>query len=319
MSRNKEKVPLVSLGMPVFNGERYLNDAIQSLLAQSFEDFEIVIADNASTDRTRSICERYLRDKRVRYCRFEENRGAAPNYNYAFWISRGKYFKWAAYDDLLEPRYLEKCVAAFEAAPDAAVVYSQATLIDEHGKPLGQDRVSIALDAGPYERLRHFYRVIDLANPIFGLIRADLLERTRLIDSFIGSDLVLLAELLMLGRFCEVEEPLFKRRIHAQSSCIANVEKAALLAWFNTSKRRILDVLPRQMRLSLEFAISATQVPPTLGERAGCLAATVAFQWGRAFVRSIKKRRQRERLRRSAPLLSAAAEGEKGGGARARG
>src|SRR5690242_8968780 len=112
--------PKVTVGMPVYNGERYMRFALDSLLAQDFQDFEIVISDNASTDRTSEICAEYAaRDSRVRYHRNATNIGASPNYNRTFELARGQYFKWCAHDDVCLPSFLSKCVATMEAAPSS--------------------------------------------------------------------------------------------------------------------------------------------------------------------------------------------------------
>ena len=97
--------PRVSVGIPVFNGERFLAETIESILAQTFKDFEIVISDNASTDRTEEICRSYAaRDPRIRYNRNDTNRGAAWNHNRVFELARGEYFKWQSHDDFCAPR-----------------------------------------------------------------------------------------------------------------------------------------------------------------------------------------------------------------------
>ena len=116
------RAPRVSVGLPVFNGERYLARAIESVLRQDFADFELVVSDNASTDRTGEICEEYARrDARVRYVRNPRNLGAGPNYDRCFRLARGEYFKWAAHDDRLAPDYLSQTGAALDAAPDAVL------------------------------------------------------------------------------------------------------------------------------------------------------------------------------------------------------
>src|SRR5687767_9303189 len=115
--------PRVSIGLPVFNGESHLALALDSVLAQTFGDFELVISDNGSTDSTRQICEDYAkRDARIRYLRSDENRGAAWNYNRVFERSRGAFFKWMAHDDLIAPQYLERCVEALDRAPATTVL-----------------------------------------------------------------------------------------------------------------------------------------------------------------------------------------------------
>ncbi len=107
--------PKVSVGMPVYNGAETLPAALDSLLAQTYTDFEVLINDNASTDATEAICRAYAaRDSRIRYERNSANLGAAGNFNRVFERARGAYFKWFACDDLLAPDYLAECVAALE-------------------------------------------------------------------------------------------------------------------------------------------------------------------------------------------------------------
>src|SRR5512141_2931759 len=114
--------PRISIGLPVYNGEKYLELTIKSILAQSFTDFELIIADNASTDRTQEICQIYAaRDRRIRYLRNEQNLGAAPNHNRVFQLSSGEYFKWSGYDDLIKPDFLAKCIDILDRNPSVAI------------------------------------------------------------------------------------------------------------------------------------------------------------------------------------------------------
>src|SRR5215831_17134423 len=102
-------VPVATIGIPVYNGEAYLEEAIRSALAQTADDLEVVISDNASTDRTAEICNDYAQqDSRVRYFRNPRNLGAAPNYNIVLANARGRYFKWLAHDDRISPSYVAK-------------------------------------------------------------------------------------------------------------------------------------------------------------------------------------------------------------------
>jgi glycosyltransferase involved in cell wall biosynthesis len=129
---------LVSIGLPVYNGERYLAQALDSLLSQSHENLEILIADNASTDASEAICRDFAaRDPRIAYHRHPRNLGAAANYNFVFRRARGAYFRWAAHDDICMPRLVERCVAALEAAgPSAVLAYPRTRLIDAEGRVL---------------------------------------------------------------------------------------------------------------------------------------------------------------------------------------
>src|SRR5687767_6137887 len=109
--------PALSIGLPVYNGERYLREAIGSILSQDFTDFELIISDNASTDGTAAICAFYAaRDARIRYHRSETNLGAAPNHRRVFELARAPFFKWAAHDDSGSPQLLERCVQTMYAA-----------------------------------------------------------------------------------------------------------------------------------------------------------------------------------------------------------
>ena len=108
-----ESVPRVTIGLPVYNGENYLAAAIESLLSQTFTDFELVICDNGSTDRTEQVCRAYAaRDARIRYYREVENRGLAWNFSRTFELARGEYFKWHAHDDLCGPTLLRGALEA---------------------------------------------------------------------------------------------------------------------------------------------------------------------------------------------------------------
>ena len=110
-----DRIPKVSIGMPVLNGENYIEPAIRSILAQTYSDFELIISDNASQDRTEEICLYYAKkDRRIRYHRNDSNIGAARNFNRTVELAKGQYFKWAAHDDTLAPEYLEKCLEVLE-------------------------------------------------------------------------------------------------------------------------------------------------------------------------------------------------------------
>ena len=164
------------MGLPVYNGARYLAEALESLLSQTFGDFELLIGDNGSTDGTTEIAREIAsRDARVRHLHSPENRGAAWNYNRLFHESRGRYFRWAAHDDLCAPTYLERVVAALEdATEDVVSAHSLTTLIDEHGDVTGDwdDEFSLA-NGDPASRVVDLVRHIVMSNVFFGLTRRE--------------------------------------------------------------------------------------------------------------------------------------------------
>ena len=127
---------MVSIGVPVYNGEAFLEEKLDSLLARTFEDFEPIILDNASTDRTGEIARRLAaRDGHVRYHRHPENLGLTANYNGLIRMASGELFKWATADDLCRPTFLEHCVAALREIPDAVLAYPRTQAIDQAVKP----------------------------------------------------------------------------------------------------------------------------------------------------------------------------------------
>jgi glycosyltransferase involved in cell wall biosynthesis len=263
-------VPTVSIGLPVFNGGNYIRSAIDSLLSQTFDDFELIISDNASTDDTRDICLQYVSlDARVRYHRFDTNQGAHPNYNFIFKSARGRYFKWAAHDDECHPDFLSLCVRAFEEGPSSIVlVHSKEHFIDEEGKIIEEIPSRFSLETRQHHahrRLAHVLKVVGTATAIFGLMKTDALKKTRLLGTFIGSDQVLLAEMAMLGEIVEVPQFLFRRRIHPEISTVACRNNDARLAWHSSEKTRYKSILPPDMLLPREFirGVHHFTIPPS--------------------------------------------------------
>ena len=241
-------MPDVTLGMPVYNGVNFIAEAIESLLAQTFADFELIISDNGSTDDTASICRRYVkRDPRIRYFRSDCNRGAAWNYNRTFELSHGTYFKWVGHDDICAPQFLEQCINAFnESGPSTVLCYPRTSFIDAsgqvikhfNGKELSHynDNLDLRFE-GPIRRMNHALKHLRRCNSVFGLIRSNALRKTGLIGDFVASDQTLLYGLALLGRFREIPERLFYRRIHADQYLEANKTYGERLAWFNPQKR----------------------------------------------------------------------------------
>jgi glycosyltransferase involved in cell wall biosynthesis len=227
--------PAVSIGVPVFNGAAFIAQALDSLLAQSFQDFEIIISDNASTDETQSIAQDYaMRYPCIKYMRQEGNLGASHNFNTVFRHSRGRYFKWHAHDDLLDPRFLEKTVTKLDQQDDAALCYSQIKWIDIEGDPLELEHFwANSFDPAPVRRFhnllhykgQHFYE-------IYGLIRAEALEHIELFSPRADTERLILAQLALHGPFVQVEDALFLSRIHpgqAQWQCLDASSRRAWL------------------------------------------------------------------------------------------
>lgn len=211
--------PRLSIGLPVYNGEKFLKEAIDSLLAQTFDDFELIIADNASTDKTEEICKAYAaQDKRIRYYRNQKNIGCARNFNYVFELSSGEYFKWAAYDDLHAPDFITKCVEVLDKDPTVILCHSQVSLIDEHSKILRTYDIKLKTDSPKPQERFHELMTKHLCYQCYGVIRASALKIAPLMGSYGLSDGIFLLRLGIIGKFYEIPDRLFFARIHPQQS-----------------------------------------------------------------------------------------------------
>jgi glycosyltransferase involved in cell wall biosynthesis len=233
--------PRVSIGVPVFNGARHLATCLDSLLAQTYDDLEIVVSDNASTDDTAAICGAYSQhDERIRYIRQGKNVGAAANYNLLVRRATGELFKWAAHDDVCAPELIERCVDALDRSPRDVLAFPKTGFIDDGGQPLSGYEAPIIWTNQPlaFDRLGEHLAVPQaslhhLCTRQFGLIRRESLLKTGLIRSHPASDLVLLLELALIGGFAAVDERLFWYRVHASSSMQANTSAADLAQWYD--------------------------------------------------------------------------------------
>lgn len=278
------KTPKLSIGLPVYNGERYLSKAIESILSQDYTDFELIISDNASTDQTSKLCERYAAsDGRVIYYRNDRNLGPVVNHNRVFELARGGYFKWAAYDDECSPGMLSRLVSEMEqGGPHLALAYTQSLIIDSGEQVVGEDRVSIgSADRKAYRRLAQVVQYIGLGTPMYGVMRTSTLRKTRLIDSFKGADYVLLAELAMLGEIRHVPEVLFRKRIHPDRQIMACQTTEAYQRWLNPLATRGTGVLTVPHRLALEYARSTWRLPLSPWEKVVCTLTALWVHYDR--------------------------------------
>lgn len=281
----------VSIGLPVFNGERFIREAIDSILSQTFGDFELIISDNASTDGTENICKEYCdRNKCVRYYRNSSNYGAAQNYNQLVQLATGKYFKWASHDDVCAPRLIERCVEILDQEPAVVLCYAKTTFIDEKSQTINEyeDKLNLCTPE-PHLRFRQFLKKPAGCNPVFGMMRRDVLAATRLIGSFEGSDYNLLAELCLRGRFWEVPERLFYRRNHPQMSRRASKTSRDFSRWFNAQYRGrnrlpCLKILRELLKSINQAPIDSHQKLLCYGQiaRSALTLSKRTLDWGRA-------------------------------------
>ncbi len=280
------RIPPLCIGVPVYNGDAFLPQALESLLTQSFGDFEVILSDNCSTDATAEICQRFARlDRRVRYVRNSVNIGAGPNFNRVFRYCRSPFFKWMAHDDMLAPDYLRRLMQVMEYDDGVVLAHSRLTLVDEAGLPLPMrpdgrvcDRLGRLfhviepphLAEGPDApgRFAEALRRMNWCTAIFGIMRSEALRGTHLHGSYYEADRVLLAEMALLGRLKQIEEPLFLKRCHSGVSVLKPYREQA----------RMIDPAvwpgPRGLRLRLGYVATLTVGDLSPVERLAC-AATV--------------------------------------------
>lgn len=274
--------PAVAIGMPVYNGERYVAEAIDSILAQTMSDFALVISDNGSTDGTEAICREYAaRDARIRYERYEQNRGSAWNYNNAFAISdpRTPYFKWHACDDVLAPSFLERCVEQLEADASAVLAFAGVAVIDENGERvrLSHDQIR-AGDRDVVHRVRRVLGTIGQnAEAFHGVIRRSAVAQTSGHGPHAASDKLLLCELALLGRFVEVPYVLFLNRDHPGRSLRQVPDPRARAAWLDPTRAGKVG-LPN-WRLALEVLRAIQRAPVSGAVRLRSWALLPYFAW----------------------------------------
>ena len=272
--------PKVSIGLPVYNGERYLAQAIQSILDQTFTDFEVIISDNASTDGTAQICAEFAaHDQRIRYFRQERNLGAAPNHQFTFHQSAGEYFKWSAHDDIMEPAWLERCVEVLDGHPDVQLAFPLSILIDESGEVVRKhpDYGGRLMSSRPSERFCDFVCKQNDCIAIFGLGRRRELQTTGLISAREESDRHLLAELALMGPWFEIPEYLFKRRHHSEAYS-HSVARGHRMAWWDTSRADSIT-FPEWRSIGVYHQL-INKVPLSAQERWACRRLIVRYLFG---------------------------------------
>jgi len=272
--------PSVSVGLPVYNGERYLRAALDSVLCQTLADFELIICDNASTDATEAICREYAqRDSRVHYHRSPRNIGAANNFRRVFELSRGAYFKWIASDDYCAPEFLERCKQVLDERPDVVLCTSKVNMVDAAGgliehyaerQDLPQERAS--------ERFMASRNQDSWCNASYGLVRSEILRRTAVLGNYVGSDAVLLGEISLYGRFAEVPDYLLSRRSHCDAySHGVTLEK--MRAFYTPSKKRAMALVFRHWRHLFEYWRAVVRAPLPAVERLRLFAYILRMTW----------------------------------------
>ena len=290
-----ESKPRLSIGLPVFNGEKYLRQALDSVITQTYRDFELIISDNASTDKTQQICLEYTkRDNRIRYYRSKKNNGAAWNFNNVFKLSLGEYFKWISHDDMMAPNLVSRCMSAIERDPSIVLCHPKYALINEFDEVVGQLDLGTVTDSQkPHERFVDLLFRKAFPWMLFGIFRRNALAKTPLFGDYIGSDWNLLAEISLIGRILEIPEPLFFRReppdsytkrFYSEKISITN--RRTELGWWTGNRASPRFVLPI-WKNCLEFFRSVNRVELSFSEKLLCY--TKILLWIRRIGRHLMK------------------------------
>jgi len=250
-------IPAVAIGMPVYNGAKYIHQTITSLLNQTFTDFKIIICDDGSTDETVALCREFATlDSRVQVVVNEERLGGAKNFNRAFELSNGKYFMWASQDDLFHPTYIEKCLAKIEVSPQAVMALTEIVFIDENGNRAKVDSpndINIGTEGmNVVQRLQEVFKRTGWW-AIYGLIRPEILRKTKMYRNEFGGDVILIAELLLHGEFAKIVEPLFYYRVRTQKSFTIAHNMQSIDHTQTPSKAAYTDLMRSIVRCVVEF------------------------------------------------------------------
>jgi glycosyltransferase involved in cell wall biosynthesis len=270
--------PLVTVGLPVYNGQNYLESALDGLLAQTFTDFELIISDNASTDRTERICREYAaRDPRIRYFRRPRNVGVVLNHNALVPVARGRYFKWAGHDDVYEPDLLARCVEGLEADPSAVLANVWDGVVDDCGRRTALPYRLRTEDSAAHVRFRSVLRE-DGGNDFYGMFRTDVIRRMRPQGTYLHMDRVLVAEASLMGRFHEIPDVLYYRRDHPERASRAPSAREVLRKLDPVRGDRLRHPL---VRVYAEYVLglvgAVLHAPLPWRERARCLQELASF------------------------------------------
>jgi glycosyltransferase involved in cell wall biosynthesis len=255
--------PIVTIGLPVYNSEKYVEQSLKSLLSQTYENFILIISDNASTDSTGQICQDYAKaDPRIRYHRNEANIGNPRNFNRIVELTTTPYLKWSTADDFWAPTFLERAMEVMESDPTVALCFPKAVIVDAQGEnpQFYDDPLKVLQFEDPAERFMTLMKEIKLAHQHLGVIRMSDLRQTHLLGTYVGSDINLLAELSLYGKFVELPERLFFRRMHKDSGSWKRGDRAHEARRYHAAAKQV--GFPKwRTELAFYAAVGASNLP----------------------------------------------------------
>lgn len=299
------QTPLLSVGLPVYNGLPYLEETLQSVRDAEFQDYELIVCDNASTDGTREVVEEFAReDSRIRYFRNERNIGAARNFNRSFELARGKYFRWLASDDLHSHGAIARCVDVLERDPSVFLAFPRTRVIDSDGNVAQDyDDGDGWSSSSPSDRFKYSLGRWGLSNPMFGVIRTDVLRHATLQGDYPASDLVMQSDLAIRGRFVRVSGEYYYRRMH--DGCTDSLDAVALAQFYDPNRGSAFG--NKRLRLFRELARVVQRAPVTQSERRRMWILLALHAWNERIVlaREIRDSTWRTSRNKSPRLMNA--------------
>ncbi|HEY8035037.1 MAG TPA: glycosyltransferase family 2 protein [Methylobacter sp.] len=252
---NQERKIIVSIGMPVYNGEKYIRDALDSLLNQSITEFELIISDNASTDNTETICRGYAEeDARIKYFRQSVNLGAAANFQFVLNKACGRYFMWAACDDKWSGDWIQDMLESLQDT-GAEMAFGKVVHIDSNGALIDHpaNYASFSFMGSALIRRVNFYlgyEALGKANVIGCLydmaMRGEL--NIMLMECISGQckfDYTLIYNSLKCGELVEAKQGYLYKRLHDESEGSQNSVKGGNIFWsLRGISRKVWPFLP---------------------------------------------------------------------------
>jgi glycosyltransferase involved in cell wall biosynthesis len=283
-------LPRLTIGMPVYNGERFLDRAISSVLGQDFADFELIISDNGSDDATPEICRAYAaRDPRIRYHRSDVNRGAAWNFSRVLELASGEYFKWAAHDDWYAPDFLSRCIAVLDDDPASVLCCSPMVVLDDEDRELRVHRDDLDGATSPHLAKRFhamLWSVQDPTNLAFGVYRTEALKPIGY-RNIPEPDRTLLGELVLQGSFRQLDEALYFR--HAPPG---HWERRNQWLWLDPANANRRPLATARIAAAYARAVARADASTATKTRMWAdLAAAMVIARTRGKIRSILNRR----------------------------
>lgn len=272
--------PLVSFGLPVYNGENFIREAIQCVLDQTFSDWELIICDNNSTDDTVAICEQFAsQDNRIHIYRNARNMGVCFNYSEAFRRSRGRYFKWMAHDDLFAPEFIESCIQELEKDRDLVLVFPKMCVVDAGGRILrGQACDLSVLEPAAEGRAEQLMKLatqgMDFIWLAYGLFRRDILEQSGGMGLYAAADQVLLFKIALRGPIKQTDKEMFFRREHFEAETCrrgSTVRERAKGAYADDNRRFVFP----WCRMLKEHLLCVLNSPISFLSRTRCIIAVL--------------------------------------------